>query len=129
MTPDEQHCLERLGWHTDRLSKLLQFLGGATFVSGRDDDVAREFYRSIRSALRDEYAAGESKGSALSQPERVHMQPALSEAITALVASSNGPIGRDLFEGVLNAHNTLYEAQLELKRLLDHVGSQGDDVD
>ena len=109
MTPDEQHCLERLEWHADRLSKLLQFLGGATFVSGRDDDVAREFYRSIRSSLKDEYDVGESKGSTLSQP-------ALSEAITALVASSNGPIGRDLFEGVLNAHNTLHEARLELKR-------------
>ena len=49
MTPDEQHCLERLEWHADRLSNLLQLLGGATFVSGRNaegDEMGRIVYGS-----------------------------------------------------------------------------------
>jgi hypothetical protein len=31
MTPDEQHCVERLEWHEDRLSKLLQLPGSDSY--------------------------------------------------------------------------------------------------
>ena len=125
MTPDEQHCVERLRWHEDRLSKLLQILGGATFVARRDDDMFRGFYREIKRDLKDEYAAGEAKGVALSKPERVWLQPPLSEAHTALVASPNGrPIGRQLLDGVLEAHGKVHDGLVELKRRLDHAGNQ-----
>ena len=75
MTPDEQHGVGRLEWHEDRLSKLLQLLGGAKFVVGRDDDVLRGFYREIKRDLKDEYEAGKTKAAALLQPERVWLQP------------------------------------------------------
>ena len=129
MTPDEQHCLECLEWHTDRLSKLLQLLGGAKFVAGRDDDVLRDYYREIKRDLKDEYEAGEAKGSTLSKPERVWLQPPLSDAYTALVASSNRRIGRDLFEGVLKAHGKVHDGLVELKQRLHHAGSHRDNVD
>ncbi len=87
MTPDERHCVECLRWHEDRLSKLLQILGGAKFVARRDDDMFRGFYREIKRDLKDECAAGAAKGVAQSQPERVWLQQPLSEAHTALVAS------------------------------------------
>ena len=129
MTPDEQYCVERLRWHEDRLSKLLQILGVATFVARRDDDMFRGFYREIKRDLKDEYAAGAAKGVALSQPERVWLQPPLSEAHTALVASPNGRIGRQLLDGVLEAHGKVHDGLVELKRRLEHEGSAENDVD
>ena len=88
MTPDERPCVECLRWHEDRLSKLLQILGGAKFVARRDDDMFRGFYREIKRDLKDECAAGTAKGVAQSQPERVWLQQPLSEAHTARVASA-----------------------------------------
>ena len=117
MTPDAQHCLERLEWHADRLSNLIQLLGGETFVSGRDDDVAREFYRAIRSALKDEYEAGKAKGATLSKPEQAWLQPTLFDSHAALTVPPNGPAGRDLFTGALKACGTIDRAirRLELR--------------
>ena len=77
MTPDEQHCIERLEWHQDRLSKLLQLLGGAKFVPGRDDDVTRGFCGEIKRGLKDEYEEGAAEGVALSTPEFGYTRPSL----------------------------------------------------
>ena len=54
MTEGERHCLTRLEWHTDQLSKLLQIMGGANFVAGRDDEVVGTFYGSVKRGLKDE---------------------------------------------------------------------------
>ena len=54
MTADEQHCIERLEYHESRLDKLFQLLRRSANVVGRDDDLTRELYRSIKTGLKDD---------------------------------------------------------------------------
>ena len=57
---DEQHCLERLEHHESRLDKLYQLLRRSGNVVGRDDDLTRELYRSIKTGLKDEARRGDT---------------------------------------------------------------------
>ena len=120
MPNDEQHCRDRLEWHADRLSKLLQLLGGRRFVSGRDDEMVQEPNRSIRAAVRVDYERNEQKWS-VRKPEQAHVQLALSDAITALQRSPSDPVGPELFDAVVKAHTAITEQLTALKRRIEHT--------
>ena len=122
MTPEERHCLQRLERHADQLSKLLQIMGGANFVAGRDDEVVGTFYGSVKRGLKDEADVCADKGRGLSKPERIWLLPAVTDAYVALQASSNGPIRREVYQQVVTAHKTVHEALVELKRRVEHEG-------
>ena len=122
MTPDEQHCLDRLAWHADQLSKLLQVLGGANFVAGRDDEVVADFYGTVKVGLKQEADRCHAQGSALSKAEAIWLNTTVYNAYTALQASATGPVERELYGQVVKAHQTIHAALVELKRRVDHTG-------
>lgn len=122
MTLDERHCLERLAWHADQLSKLLQVLGGSNFVAGRDDDVVATFYGAVKTGLKEEADTCGAQGAALSKAEALWLQPIVYNAYTALQASATGPIGRESYGEVVKAHRTIHAALVELKRRANHTG-------
>ena len=57
---DEQHCLARLEQHESWLDALCQLLGRSARVVGRDDDLTRELYRSIKTDLKHEAHQGDT---------------------------------------------------------------------
>lgn len=122
VTPDEQHCLKRLEWHADQLSKLLQVLGGANFVAGRDDEVVATFYGAVKTGLKEEADTCGAQGAALSKAEAIWLQPIVYNAYTALQASATGPVERELYGEVVKAHQTIHAALVELKWRVDHTG-------
>ena len=121
MTPDERHCLERLEWHANELSKLLQVLGGAHFVAGRDDAVVATFYGTVKRGLKDDADACHAQGPALSKAEAIWLQTTVYSAYTALQASSTGPVGPDTYRGAVKAHQIVHTALVELRRRLAHT--------
>ena len=118
---DEQHCLERLEWHADQLSKLLQVLGGANFVAGRDDEVVTTFYGAVKVGLKEEADACHAQGAALSKAEAIWLNTTVYNAYTALQASATGPVEREMYGEVVKAHQTIHRALVELRRRLDHT--------
>ena len=123
MTTDERHCLDRLEWHADQLNKLLQVLGGANCRPGRDDEVVGTFYGAVKRGLKDEADACAAKGAASSKPVAIWLRPTVTDAYVALQASSNGPIGQEVYQDVVKAYQTIDAARFELQRRLDHAGS------
>ena len=120
MTPDEGHCLQRLEFHANQLSKLLQIMGGANFVAGRDDEVVGTFYGSVKRGLKDEADACVDKTA--SKPVAIWLQPAVTDGYVALQASSKGRIGREVYQQVVTAHKTVHDALIDLQRRLEHEG-------
>ena len=122
VAPDERHCLQRLEWRADHLSKLLQIMGGANFVAGRDDEVVGTFYGSVKRGLKDEADACEAKGAASSKPVAIWLRPAVTDAYVTLQASSSGPIGRQMYREVVKAQGVIHDGFVELKRRSEHEG-------
>ena len=121
VAPDERHCLKRLEWHVDQLGKLLQVLGGANFVAGRDDEVVATFYGAVKKGLKEEADTCGAQGAALSKAEVILLQPVVYNAYTALQASTTAPVERELYGEVVKAHQTIHTALVELKRRVDHT--------
>ena len=119
---DEQHCLERLEWHADQLSKLLQVLGGSNFVAGRDDEVVATFYGAVKVGLKQEADRCGAQGATLSKAEAIWLNTTVYSAYTALQASATGPIGREMYQEVVKAHQIVHRVLVEMRRRLDHLG-------
>ena len=125
---DEQHCLERLTQHESRLDKLFQLLRRSGNVVGRDDDLTRELYRSIKTTLKDEAHQGDTAGeaAALTDAERIWYQTAVAKASADLPAPTTASLDRKLLANVGQARGTMRQA---LEQLREHLGARREGVD
>ncbi len=99
---DAQHCLERLEHHESRLDKLYQLLRRSGSVVGRDDDLTRELYRSIKTDLKEEAHQSDTAGeTALTDAERIWCQTAVVQAYAELPAPTTARLDRKLRPGSL----------------------------
>ncbi len=117
MTNDEQHCLARLEEHESRLDKLYQLLRRSGNVVGRDDDLIRELYRSIKTTLKDEAHQGDTAGeaAALTDAERIWCQTAVAKAYAELPAPTTASLDRKLLANVGRARGTIRQALSQLR--------------
>ena len=117
MTNDEQHCLARLEHHESRLDKLFQLLRRSGNVIGRDDDLTRELFRSVKSDLKvDAHKGDTADGEAkLTDAERFWCQTAVVQAYAELPAPTSAGLDRKLLANVGQARGTIRQALSRLR--------------
>ena len=96
---------------TEAPDKLCQLLRRSGCVIGREDDLTRELYRSIKTDLKEEaHQSDTAGGEALTDAERIWYQTAVVQAYAELPAPTTARLDRKLLASVGQARGTMRHA-------------------